>query len=89
MGAAGALGGGRVVTYCGGGISATLDAFVLTLLGEPDVAVYDGSMGEWMADPALPIERGEVSTATFRHENLLAGSAGDRSGASHGTVLHR
>jgi thiosulfate/3-mercaptopyruvate sulfurtransferase len=47
-----------VVTYCGGGISATLDAFVLTLLGEPDVAVYDGSMGEWMADPACPIERG-------------------------------
>ncbi|HEY6889222.1 MAG TPA: rhodanese-like domain-containing protein [Solirubrobacter sp.] len=58
LGAAGALGGGRVVTYCGGGISATLDAFVLTLLGEPDVAVYDGSMGEWLADPARPIERG-------------------------------
>jgi thiosulfate/3-mercaptopyruvate sulfurtransferase len=58
LGAAGALGGGRVVTYCGGGISATLDAFALTLVGEPDVAVYDGSMGEWTADPALPIERG-------------------------------
>ena len=56
--AVGALGGGRVVTYCGGGISATLDAFALTLLGEPDVAVYDGSMGEWTSDPALPIERG-------------------------------
>jgi thiosulfate/3-mercaptopyruvate sulfurtransferase len=58
LGAAGALGGGRVVTYCGGGISATLDAFALTLLGERDVAVYDGSMGEWTADPALPLERG-------------------------------
>ena len=58
LGAAGALGGGRVVTYCGGGISATLDAFALTLLGEPDVAVYDGSMGEWTADPSLPMERG-------------------------------
>jgi thiosulfate/3-mercaptopyruvate sulfurtransferase len=58
LGAVGALGGGRVVTYCGGGISATLDAFALTLLGEPDVAVYDGSMGEWTADPALPIDRG-------------------------------
>jgi thiosulfate/3-mercaptopyruvate sulfurtransferase len=58
LGAAGALGGGRVVTYCGGGISATLDAFALTLLGEPDVAVYDGSMGEWTSDPALPLERG-------------------------------
>jgi thiosulfate/3-mercaptopyruvate sulfurtransferase len=58
LGAVGALGGGRVVTYCGGGISATLDAFALTLLGEPDVAVYDGSMGEWTADPARPLERG-------------------------------
>jgi thiosulfate/3-mercaptopyruvate sulfurtransferase len=58
LGAVGALGGGRVVTYCGGGISATLDAFALTLLGEPDVAVYDGSMGEWTSDPALPLERG-------------------------------
>jgi thiosulfate/3-mercaptopyruvate sulfurtransferase len=56
--AAGALGGGRVVTYCGGGIAATLDAFALTLVGERDVAVYDGSMGEWTADPALPLERG-------------------------------
>lgn len=58
LGAVGALGGGRVVTYCGGGIAATLVAFALTLVGEPDVAVYDGSMGEWTADPALPLERG-------------------------------
>jgi thiosulfate/3-mercaptopyruvate sulfurtransferase len=48
----------RVVTYCGGGVSATLDAFALTLLGEPDVAVHDGSMGDWMTDPALPSARG-------------------------------
>jgi thiosulfate/3-mercaptopyruvate sulfurtransferase len=58
LAAVGALGGGRVVTYCGGGISATLDAFALTLLGEPDVAVYDGSMAEWTSGSALPIERG-------------------------------
>jgi len=54
----GALGGERVVAYCGAGVSATLDAFALTLLGEPDIAVYDGSMSEWVADPALPLERG-------------------------------
>jgi thiosulfate/3-mercaptopyruvate sulfurtransferase len=54
----GALGNARVVAYCGAGVSATLDAFALTLLGEPDVAVYDGSMSEWVADPALPLERG-------------------------------
>jgi thiosulfate/3-mercaptopyruvate sulfurtransferase len=47
----------RVVAYCGAGVSATLDAFALTLLGATDVAVYDGSMSEWVADPALPLER--------------------------------
>jgi thiosulfate/3-mercaptopyruvate sulfurtransferase len=54
----GALDGERVVAYCGGGISATLDAFALTLLGADDVAVYDGSMAEWIADPARPLDRG-------------------------------
>lgn len=46
---------GRVITYCGGGIAATSDAFVLTLLGHRDVAVYDGSLGEWAADPSNPM----------------------------------
>jgi thiosulfate/3-mercaptopyruvate sulfurtransferase len=54
--AAGALRDGRVVAYCGGGISATVDAFALTLLGASDVAVYDGSMTEWFSDPSLPVE---------------------------------
>jgi len=49
----------RVLVYCGGGIAATLDAFVLTaLLGHRDVAVYDNSMQEWSNDPALPMETG-------------------------------
>ncbi len=45
----------RVVTYCGGGIAASSDAFVLALLGYEDVAVYDASMSEYAADPALPL----------------------------------
>jgi thiosulfate/3-mercaptopyruvate sulfurtransferase len=48
----------RVITYCGGGISATVDAFALKLIGFDNVAVYDGSMSEWAADPALPLVTG-------------------------------
>lgn len=48
----------RVLLYCGGGIAATLDAFLLHQLGYPDIAVYDASMSEWAKDEALPIERG-------------------------------
>jgi thiosulfate/3-mercaptopyruvate sulfurtransferase len=46
----------RVVTYCGGGIAASNDAFVLSLLGYENVAVYDASMSEYAADPSLPLE---------------------------------
>jgi thiosulfate/3-mercaptopyruvate sulfurtransferase len=56
--AAGALDAKRVVTYCGAGIAASSDAFVLTLLGRDDVAVYDASLSEWANDPSLPMERG-------------------------------
>ena len=48
----------RVIAYCGGGIAATCDAFVLHLLGHRDVAVYDGSLADWSSDPSLPMETG-------------------------------
>jgi thiosulfate/3-mercaptopyruvate sulfurtransferase len=48
----------RVICYCGGGISATVDLFLLHQLGYQDLTLYDGSMGEWAKDPALPIETG-------------------------------
>lgn len=48
----------RVICYCGGGISATMDALALTRLGHRSVAVYDGSMSEWAGDPAAPMETG-------------------------------
>jgi thiosulfate/3-mercaptopyruvate sulfurtransferase len=56
--AAGALEAGRVVTYCGGGIAASSDAFALALLGRDNVAVYDASLSEWAADPSMPMETG-------------------------------
>ena len=46
----------NVICYCGGGISATVDLFMLYQLGHDRITLYDGSMGEWAKDPALPIE---------------------------------
>jgi thiosulfate/3-mercaptopyruvate sulfurtransferase len=48
----------RVVAYCGGGISATIDLFMLHRLGYDKLTLYDGSMGEWATDESLPIETG-------------------------------
>jgi thiosulfate/3-mercaptopyruvate sulfurtransferase len=48
----------RVVAYCGGGISATVDLFQLYRLGYDNLTLYDGSMGEWAKDDSLPIETG-------------------------------
>ena len=48
----------HIIVYCGGGISATVDLFLLHQLGFDDLTLYDGSMGEWAKDPTLPIERG-------------------------------
>ena len=46
----------RVIAYCGGGIAATVDLFVLHQLGYDHLTLYDASMGEWAKDPSLPIE---------------------------------
>jgi len=46
----------RAITYCGGGIAASSNAFVMTRLGFTDVAVYTASLQEWTADPSNPME---------------------------------
>ena len=56
--AKGLLDSPRVIAYCGGGISATVDAFACLLTGHDNVAVYDGSMAEWVRDESLPMETG-------------------------------
>lgn len=45
-----------VVTSCGSGITATVLAFGLHLIGHRDVAVYDGSWAEWGLPGDTPVE---------------------------------
>jgi thiosulfate/3-mercaptopyruvate sulfurtransferase len=49
--------GRRLVCYDGSGVGAAKLAFVLTLMGYDDVAVYDGSWAEWGDRLDLPVER--------------------------------
>ena len=46
----------RSITYCGGGIAASANAFLMTRLGYKDVAVYAASLQEWAEDESLPME---------------------------------
>jgi thiosulfate/3-mercaptopyruvate sulfurtransferase len=57
LGAVGAL-DRSVITYCGGGIAASADALILTMLGHTDVRIYDASLSEWAKDESLPMETG-------------------------------
>ena len=46
----------EILNYCGGGIAATLNAFVLYQLGFEKLKVYDNSLSEWAMDKTLPME---------------------------------
>lgn len=47
-----------VVLYCGGGVNAAGVALALHVADFDAVTIYDGSLSEWFADPALPLEVG-------------------------------
>lgn len=48
----------RIITYCGGGIAATLNAAAHLMAGDENVAVYDGSLFEWIGE-GKPVESKE------------------------------
>jgi len=45
-----------VVTSCGSGVTASVLALALYLVGRPDAAVYDGSWSEWGSRADTPVE---------------------------------
>jgi len=40
----------RIIAYCGGGITATVNGMAHLMAGNKNVAVYDGSMDEWAGE---------------------------------------
>ena len=44
----------RIITYCGGGIAAAVNAMAHIMTGHENVAVYDGSLYEWLGE-GLPV----------------------------------
>jgi thiosulfate/3-mercaptopyruvate sulfurtransferase len=49
----------RIITYCGGGIAAAVNAAAHLLNGHENVAVYDGSMYEWLGEGLPTIGTGK------------------------------
>jgi thiosulfate/3-mercaptopyruvate sulfurtransferase len=47
-----------VVTTCGSGVTASMLALALAVVGQTNAAVYDGSWAEWGQENGLPIETG-------------------------------
>ena len=50
----------RIITYCLGGIAATVNAMAHLIAGNENVSVYDGSMSEWVGE-GLPTTTGGKS----------------------------
>ena len=44
----------RIITYCGGGIAAVINAMAHLMIGQENVSVYDGSLFEWIGE-GLPV----------------------------------
>jgi thiosulfate/3-mercaptopyruvate sulfurtransferase len=49
----------RIITYCGGGIAAAVNAVAHLIAGHENVAVYDGSMYEWLGEKMPTVGTGK------------------------------
>jgi thiosulfate/3-mercaptopyruvate sulfurtransferase len=54
----GALDAGKVVAYCGSGVTACHDLLALAHIGREDALLYEGSWSDWARDDDLPIATG-------------------------------
>ncbi len=55
----GAIDPGRVVNYCGSGVSACHNLLAMEVAGLRGARLYPGSWSEWSADPSRPVASGE------------------------------
>jgi thiosulfate/3-mercaptopyruvate sulfurtransferase len=58
----------RIITYCGGGIAATVNAMAHLIVGNENVAVYDGSMSEWVGEGLPTAGIGAGNWAIWRQQ---------------------
>lgn len=49
----------RIITYCGGGIAAAVNAMAHVMVGHKNTAVYNGSLYEWLGEEMPVIGSGE------------------------------
>lgn len=49
----------RIITYCGGGIAAAVNAMAHVMVGHKNIAVYDGSLYEWLGEGFPVVGSGE------------------------------
>ena len=51
--------GRPAIVYCGSGVSACVDLLALEVAGLGPGLLYEGSWGDWSAEPGLPMETGD------------------------------
>ena len=49
----------RIITYCGGGIAAAVNAVAHLMTGHQNVAIYDGSLYEWLGEKMPTVGNGK------------------------------